>query len=88
MKLVVTGADTPAKLTSAHRKEHRILACEVVRHIGEEVAAVVATTEDIARRSGPDRGRVRGTAGGVRCRGRLAGRRGGIHASTRNRAYG
>jgi CO/xanthine dehydrogenase Mo-binding subunit len=49
VKLVVTGADTPQKLTGVHRKEHRILAVGEVRHAGEEVAAVVATTEDIAR---------------------------------------
>ena len=49
VRLVVTGADTPAKLTGVHRKEHRILAVDIVRHVGEEVAAVVATSEDIAR---------------------------------------
>lgn len=49
VRLVATGEDTPKKLTGVHRKEHRILACGVVRHVGEEVAAVVATSEDIAR---------------------------------------
>ncbi|MBL8377639.1 MAG: molybdopterin-dependent oxidoreductase [Burkholderiales bacterium] len=49
VRLVVTGADTPVKLTGVHRKEHRILAVDRVRHVGEEVAAVVAISEDIAR---------------------------------------
>lgn len=49
VKLVVTGRDTPARLWGPHRKEHRILATGVVRHVGEEVAAVVAVSEEIAR---------------------------------------
>jgi len=49
VRLVLTGADTPARLSGIHRKEHRILACEVVRFVGEEVAVVVASSEDIAR---------------------------------------
>ena len=49
VRLVLTGADTPERLSGVHRKEHRILACDVVRFVGEEVAVVVAGTEDIAR---------------------------------------
>ncbi len=49
VKLVVTGQDVPARNWGPHRKEQRILACGVVRHVGEEVAAVVAVSEEIAR---------------------------------------
>lgn len=49
VKLVVTGHDVPARNWGPHRKEQRILACGVVRHVGEEVAAVVAVSEEIAR---------------------------------------
>ncbi|WP_265919710.1 xanthine dehydrogenase family protein molybdopterin-binding subunit [Cupriavidus nantongensis] len=49
VKLVVTGYDVPARNWGPHRKEQRILACGVVRHVGEEVAAVVALSEEIAR---------------------------------------
>ncbi len=49
VKLVVTGHDVPTRHWGPHRKEQRILACGVVRHVGEEVAAVVAVSEEIAR---------------------------------------
>ncbi|CAN7635681.1 4-hydroxybenzoyl-CoA reductase subunit alpha [compost metagenome] len=49
VKLVVTGQDVPTRNWGPHRKEQRILACGVVRHVGEEVAAVVAVSEEIAR---------------------------------------
>ncbi|WP_116381015.1 xanthine dehydrogenase family protein molybdopterin-binding subunit [Cupriavidus taiwanensis] len=49
VKLVATGYDVPARHWGPHRKEQRILACGVVRHVGEEVAAVVALSEEIAR---------------------------------------
>ncbi|WP_041681963.1 MULTISPECIES: xanthine dehydrogenase family protein molybdopterin-binding subunit [Cupriavidus] len=49
VKLVVTGHDVPTRNWGPHRKEQRILACGVVRHVGEEVAAVVAVSEEIAR---------------------------------------
>ncbi|MDQ0140618.1 xanthine dehydrogenase family protein molybdopterin-binding subunit [Cupriavidus necator] len=49
VKLVATGYDVPARHWGPHRKEQRILACGVVRHVGEEVAAVVAASEEIAR---------------------------------------
>ncbi len=49
VRLVLSGADTPARLSGIHRKEHRILAVGEVRHVGEEVAAVAATDENIAR---------------------------------------
>ncbi|EYS97727.1 4-hydroxybenzoyl-CoA reductase [Cupriavidus sp. SK-4] len=49
VKLVMTGHDVPARNWGPHRKEQRILACGVVRHVGEEVAAVVAVSEEIAR---------------------------------------
>lgn len=46
---VLTGEDTPTRLTGIHHKQHRILATGKVRFIGEEVVAVVADDEDIAR---------------------------------------
>lgn len=46
---VVSGEDTPARMWGAHRKERRILAVGEVRYVGEEVVAVVATDEEIAR---------------------------------------
>ncbi|WP_455287051.1 xanthine dehydrogenase family protein molybdopterin-binding subunit [Cupriavidus necator] len=49
VKLVVSGHDVPTRNWGPHRKEQRILACGVVRHVGEEVAAVVAVSEEIAR---------------------------------------
>jgi len=49
VRLVVTGHDVPARNWGPHRKEQRILACGVVRHVGEEVAAVVAVSDEVAR---------------------------------------
>jgi CO/xanthine dehydrogenase Mo-binding subunit len=49
VKAVLTGADAPRALWGVHHKERRILAEGVVRFAGEEVAAVAATTEEIAR---------------------------------------
>ena len=46
---VLTGEDTPDRLTGVHRKQHRILATGKVRFIGEEVVAVAAVDEEIAR---------------------------------------
>ncbi len=46
---VLTGADAPKTLWGGHHKERSILAQGCVRFCGEEVAAVVAVTEDIAR---------------------------------------
>lgn len=47
--LVLTGADTPEKLSGVKKKEHRILATGKVRHVGEEVAVVLAEDEETAR---------------------------------------
>lgn len=49
VKAVLTGEHAPASLWGAHHKERAILAKEVVRFCGEEVAAVAAVTEEIAR---------------------------------------
>ncbi len=49
VKAVLTGADTPRTRWGVHHKERLILADGVVRFAGEEVAAVAATTEEIAR---------------------------------------
>ena len=49
VKAVLTGADTPTRLWGVSRKERRILAVDKVRFAGEEVVAVAAVTEDIAR---------------------------------------
>jgi len=49
VKAVVTGVDGPPTLWGVHHKERRILAEGVVRFAGEEVAAVAALTEEIAR---------------------------------------
>lgn len=49
VKVVLTGADAPRAMWGVHRKERRILAEGVVRFAGEEVAAVAATSEEIAR---------------------------------------
>jgi CO/xanthine dehydrogenase Mo-binding subunit len=49
VKAVLTGADTPKTMWGVHHKERRILAEGRVIFSGEEVAAVAATTEDIAR---------------------------------------
>lgn len=46
---VLTGEDTPTRMTGIHHKQHRILAAGKVRFIGEEVVAVVADDEEIAR---------------------------------------
>ena len=49
VKAVVTGAQAPNTPWGVHHKERFILAKNVVRFAGEEVAAVAAITEDIAR---------------------------------------
>jgi CO/xanthine dehydrogenase Mo-binding subunit len=49
VKAVLTGADAPRTMWGVHHKERRILAEGLVRFAGEEVAAVAALTEDIAR---------------------------------------
>ncbi|MDB5963675.1 MAG: xanthine dehydrogenase family protein molybdopterin-binding subunit [Polaromonas sp.] len=49
VKAVLTGADAPRAMWGVHHKERRILAEGSVRFAGEEVAAVAATTEEIAR---------------------------------------
>lgn len=46
---VLTGEDTPTRLTGIHHKQHRILATGKVRFVGEEVVAVIADDEDIAQ---------------------------------------
>lgn len=49
VKAVLTGADAPDALWGVHHKERRILAKEIVRFVGEEVVAVAATSDEIAR---------------------------------------
>ncbi|HSV84848.1 MAG TPA: xanthine dehydrogenase family protein molybdopterin-binding subunit [Ramlibacter sp.] len=49
VKAVLTGADGPHTLWGVHHKERRVLAGDLVRFAGEEVAAVAAVTEEIAR---------------------------------------
>ncbi|SCK52248.1 CO or xanthine dehydrogenase, Mo-binding subunit [Variovorax sp. HW608] len=49
VKAALTGTDAPRAMWGVHRKERRILAEGIVRFAGEEVAAVAATTEEIAR---------------------------------------
>ena len=49
VKVVVTGADGPQVPWGVHHKERFTLARDVVRFAGEEVAAVAAVTEEIAR---------------------------------------
>ena len=49
VKAVLTGANSPGTLWGVHHKERRTLALDTVRFAGEEVAAVAATTEEIAR---------------------------------------
>ncbi len=49
VKAVLTGADSPRTMWGVHHKERRILAEGIVRFAGEEVAAVAAVTEEIAR---------------------------------------
>ena len=46
---VLTGDDTPDRLTGVHRKQHRILATGKVRFVGEEVVAIAAVDEETAR---------------------------------------
>ncbi|VTU12838.1 4-hydroxybenzoyl-CoA reductase subunit alpha [Variovorax sp. SRS16] len=49
VRAVLTGADAPRARWGVSHKERRILAEDVVRFCGEEVAAVAAVTEEIAR---------------------------------------
>lgn len=49
VKAVLTAADAPRTRWGVHHKERLILADGVVRFAGEEVAAVAAVTEEIAR---------------------------------------
>ena len=49
VRTVLTGADAPRTCWGVSHKERRILADGVVRFAGEEVAAVAADTEEIAR---------------------------------------
>lgn len=49
VKAVLTGDDAPDTLWGVHKKERAVLAKGVVRFAGEEVAAVAATTDEIAR---------------------------------------
>ena len=49
VKAVLTGANSPGTPWGVHHKERRTLALDTVRFAGEEVAAVAATTEEIAR---------------------------------------
>jgi len=49
VRAVLTGADAPRTCWGVSHKERRILAEGVVRFAGEEVAAVAADTEEIAR---------------------------------------
>ena len=49
VKAVLTGQDAPDTLWGVHHKERRVLARDVVRFCGEEVAAVAALTDEIAR---------------------------------------
>ncbi len=49
VEAVLTGLDGPRTLWGGHHKERRILADGKVRFAGEEVAAVAAVTEEIAR---------------------------------------
>lgn len=49
VKAVLTGADAPAQLWGTHHKERAVLAKGLVRYCGEEVAAVAAVSDEIAR---------------------------------------
>ncbi|MBS0316247.1 MAG: molybdopterin-dependent oxidoreductase [Proteobacteria bacterium] len=49
VKAVLTGADAPRAMWGVSHKERRILAEDEVRFAGEEVAAVAAVSEEIAR---------------------------------------
>ena len=48
VKAVLTGADTPERKWGVKHKQQHVLAREVVRFVGEEVAAVIATSEQAA----------------------------------------
>lgn len=48
VKAVLTGADVPTRKWGVKHKQQHVLAGDIVRFVGEEVAAVVATTEQIA----------------------------------------
>lgn len=49
VQAVLTGDDAPDNLWGVHHKERAVLAKGVVRYCGEEVAAVAADTEEVAR---------------------------------------
>lgn len=49
VKAVLTGDDAPATLWGVHHKERAVLARGLVRYCGEEVAAVAAVSEEVAR---------------------------------------
>jgi CO/xanthine dehydrogenase Mo-binding subunit len=49
VRAVLTGANTSAVPWGVHHKERRTLALDTVRFAGEEVAAVAAVSEEIAR---------------------------------------
>ena len=49
VKAVLTGADAPNTPWGVHHKERYILAKDMVRFAGEEIAAVAAISEEIAR---------------------------------------
>ena len=49
VKVVLTGSNSSPVLWGVHHKERRTLALDVVRFAGEEVAAVAAVSEEIAR---------------------------------------
>lgn len=49
VKAVLTGDDAPPNMWGVHHKERHVLAKGVVRYCGEEVAAVAALTDEIAR---------------------------------------
>ncbi|MCU0520558.1 MAG: xanthine dehydrogenase family protein molybdopterin-binding subunit, partial [Anaerolineae bacterium] len=50
VKAVVTGQDSPMRL-GLYLKDRFIFACDRVRYVGESVAGVVATSEEIAARA-------------------------------------
>jgi CO/xanthine dehydrogenase Mo-binding subunit len=63
VKAVVSGADVPNNI-GLYLIDRPIFARDRVRHVGEPVAGVVATSEEIAGLPA-GRGRVRGAAGGL-----------------------